>query len=457
MTKNITEGKTFSTLFKFTLPLVVSSLISSTYSIVDFIIAGVIIGSDALSMVGASASLINFISAFYYGVSISIQVRCGSLYGAKEYKKLTVSFKSTLYATMFIMLVVGLLTTIFATPLMHLLKVDPLIFDGTKLYFIIIMLLTPLSVFNLLVSRLIQSIGESKIILVASTLSGLLNVVLNIIFTAVFHMGVLGLALATVISVISAIPLYLYKMAKIYKELGGNMKPEIDFKELKNVYVYSVPSSLQQATLYLAEVFTQPFVNTIGKAATAGYSIALRVHQILNSTLHGVSYANASYTSQVYGTKEYEKFSKGLFTSFLIQIIIIVIPSLLLVLFPNEIMGVFLKDNDTSVLEYAIPYIKYTLPFILFFAFSSLTHSFFRSCYAANLVIVQTVIGAASRILFILILPETNDLLNIYLSLSFSWVMEALFALIIYLTKAYYTKEVKENIKLQKNEVQNGL
>lgn len=439
--KDLTKGKTFKVILVFTIPLVLSGLMTQTYNLIDLIVAGKCIGSDALSATGCTTTLIQFLSSLFWGLGVSVATLSGEYYGEKNYKNIVKLIKTTFVSIFVLMFILCLTCILFATPILTLLEVDPLIFDSAKSYFQIFMVALFIQAISYQATCVIQSLGNSKFPLLITAISGLSNLVLNIIFVMVFNLGVNGLAYATVISSLIALIANMIKIKKTIIELGGNLKFEYSISTLKTTLKLAVPCILQQCSLYLSSIAVQPYINGLGKDVSAGYSIAMNINLLINAIYHSFSRAVASYVSQSKGAGKYENFAKGIKIGIVQQIMLMTPLVLICFLLPEEICGIFMKDNDIACLPYATQFITVCIPFIIFVAFGNLMHSFYKAVEATKSVLLSTFLFTVARIILTYTLPNTKYIFSVYLALSLAWVIEAIIMIIIYLLGKWKSKE----------------
>lgn len=151
----------------------------------------------------------------------------------------------------------------------------------------------------------------------------------------------------------------------------------------------------------------------------------MNVNVLLNAVYHSISRAVATYASQSKGSKQYSNYKKGIYIG-IVQQLILTLPLLIIcIIFKDKIFLIFMKDNDTTCLPYAIQYIDLCIPFVIFCALGNLMHSFYKSVGAVITVLITTIIFTITRITLSYTLPNTNLISNIYLALSIAWVVEA--------------------------------
>lgn len=442
--KDLTKGNTFKVLLIFSIPLILSGLLSQTYNLFDLMIAGKFVGDNALSAIGCSTTFIQFVSSLFWGFGVATATITGELYGEKNYRRIVTIIKTILTLNSIVMFIVCAFSIIYAKQILVILKVDQIVFDDALTYFITYFIALFIQSIYYQIVCVLQSLGNSRYPMLMTLGTSVVNIGLNLLFVLVFKLGVFGLALATLVSSLIGFILGGVKILKTIKELGGNYKFEFDNVELKKFLVIAIPCVLQQSALYLSSVVVQPVINGLGKDVSAGYSVAMNLNLLINAVYHSVSRSVATYTSQSKGAKLYKNFSKGIHIGIILQIIFCAPIVSLIALFPNEISSIFLNTKDSACLPYAVQFVPLCLPFIIFVAYGNLMHSFYKSIEAVKTVLFSTSIFTIARILLTYYIPNNSYIFSVYLGLSLAWVIEAIVLTVIYFSKIWKSKAQKE-------------
>lgn len=435
--KELTKGKPFKTILIFAIPLILANILSQTYNLVDLIIAGKVIGEDALSATGCSSTFIQFISSIFWGFGVALSTIVGIYFGQKNQKKIVLAIKTSLIFITIVMFFICLFCFLFSKQILILLGVDKQIFTDSNSYFKLFMIALFFQSLTYQMTCILQSIGNSKYPLLLTAISGLSNLILNILFVIVIPFGVKGLAYATIISSLIAFIFLTTKIRKTIFEFNGKFNFEFSKEILFEILHLAFPCILQQCSLYISSVVVQPLINKMGKTVSAGFSIAMNINLLFNAIYHGISRAVATYTSQSKGAKLYKNYSKGIKIGIIQQIILVTPLLILCFIFPDFIVSIFLKNNDKSCIEYAKQYIYVCLPFVFFVAYGNLMHSFYKSVEATKSVLLSTTIFSISRIILSYVIPNKDLIFSIYLALSLAWVIESIVLTIIYFSKLW--------------------
>ena len=196
----MTEGVIWKQLVIFSIPLLIGNLFQQLYNTVDSIVVGQFIGSEALAAVGSSTPLINLIIGMFMGIAVGSGVIISQYYGAKSEDKMGWAVHTSIALSIIGGILLSVVGIVFSPSILRLMKTPPEVLDTSVLYFRIYFLG---SLFNLLYNMgagILQAVGDSRRPLIFLCISSVTNIVLDLLFVAGFHMGVDGVAWATIIS-----------------------------------------------------------------------------------------------------------------------------------------------------------------------------------------------------------------------------------------------------------------
>lgn len=442
---DLTTGNIYKKFLLFGLPMVFSGLLSQAYGIVDTMIAGRYLGDNGLAAVGATSQVVSLISSVFWGFNSGFAIYIACLFGSREFSKLRKDIYSVTFVLAIIEIAISVAAVIFSDGILNLIKVAPEIRNDAKIYFCIYILgITPIT-FNNTFSKLMNSLGVSGYPFYMSLIAGIMNIIGNTLSVTVFRFGVAGIALSSVLASIAVDVCYILKLNGCFKEMGVfGEKISLKFKTFVFVLKFTLPSCLQQISMYIASVTMAPIINAIGSEATAGYSIAMRIYDINAGVYQNSSSTVSNYGAQCAGAKKYDKIRKGLFVG-LFQGLLFVLPFIVVsVVFAEKINAIFFPNGFSGpALDYAITFSKYFLPFILFNLINNLFHSFFRGIGTMRLLLISTVVGSVFRIFFGIILGKAYGMNGVYIGWVISWIGEAVYMFIIYMLKFSSTEKIK--------------
>lgn len=444
--KDLTKGNIYKNFILFAIPLVLSGLLSQAYNIIDTIIAGKFLGSNGIAAIGATGAFMDFTAGIYWGFAAGFAIYIARLFGAKDYENMRTSIYSNCFIMLVSMLALCIVMCLLVDPIFKFLQVDEAIYDDAATYFRIYILGLTFITFNNTGVHISNSLGMSSFPLKMSILSTVLNISGNIFSVTVLNAGVAGIAFSSVIAGVIVDICYIIKIQGCFSQLNlKKCKKYIDLKSVKRTLSYSLPTTLQQMTMYLASLIVSPFVNGISSSATAAYTVVLKIYSINSNIYQNSTRCLSSYTAQCIGAQKFNQLKKGVKVGFL-QANLFVLPILAVcVVFARKICMMFFPAGYTGEgLEFAVIFVRFYLPLILFNLVNNLFHGFYRGVAAMGLLITVTMVGALSRVLLSIALSPILGISGIYAALALSWVIEAVITVILYFSGSWKKRLIRD-------------
>lgn len=361
MTKDMITGKPGRSLFLFALPMVLGNLFQQLYNIVDSIVVGQFVGTDALAAVGASSSITFLFIAVATGMSIGASVVISQYFGAGLLKKM----KSAIYTIILSMLILSIVLTIVGvlgneTLLKYMNSPQNIRADAAIFLHIYLCGLPFLFLYNIL-TAIFNALGDSKTPLVLLIFSSFVNIGLDFLFVPYFHWGVAGVAIATFIAqAISAILCYFCLVQKLKTlEIPKGDASFFDFSVLRTIFRIAVPSTMQQSIVSIGLLLVQALVNQYGSDVVAGYVAATKIDLIAIMPMVNVGSAMSTFVAQNLGAGKPERIKRGYHAALMINVGIALTVSVILLLFGRSLVGVFLNKNSSpKVIQIGVEYLK---------------------------------------------------------------------------------------------------
>ena len=309
---NLTEGTIWKQIVLFAFPLMCSNLFQQLYNTADTMVVGRFVGSTALAAVGSTGSVTGLLVGFFIGMGTGSGVVISQYYGAKDYENLHKSVHTALALAIVFGIVLGILGVVLSPTLLRWMGTPDDVMDQAGLI--------SLTVYNI-GAGIMRAIGDSKRPLYYLVISGVTNVVLNVLFVVVFHMGVAGVSVATICSQVLSSVLVLRNLSKAV----GPYK--VDFKQIRfhkdiffKIAKIGLPAGVQSMVISLSNVVIQSKVNAFGSAAMAGHSAASRVDAFVYMPMNAISLATTTFAAQNLGARKMDRVKKGTRTSILLGI-----------------------------------------------------------------------------------------------------------------------------------------
>ena len=359
---DMTQGTIWKQLIYFAFPLLIGNLFQQLYNTVDSVVVGNFVSTEALAAVGSVTPIINMLVGFFSGLATGAGVVISQFFGAKNGQMLHKAVHTTLLMTVGL----GVIFTfigIFMTPLMlNLMSTPADVFDGAapylRIYFGGVL---GLMLYNM-VSGILRAVGDSKRPLYFLILSSLLNVVLDLAFVLIFHWGIAGVAIATIIAQFISAFLLLVVLARSdedYKLVLRDLK--MDTEILKRIVRIGLPAGLQMAVTSFSNVFVQSYINRFGSACMAGWTSYSKIDQFVLLPMQSLSLSATTFVGQNLGAGNLSRAKKGTRVSMAISVAITAVLTVLLIAFSSQLLMLF--NQDENVLYYGNIFIRYLAPF----------------------------------------------------------------------------------------------
>ena len=356
----------FQALFIFALPIIIGNLFQQTYTMADSAIVGRFVSEQALAAVGASYSLTNIFICVAIGGGMGASVIVSQYFGAQKYDRMKTAIYTASLAFLGLSLLLGVFGLFCSREIMVLLNTPAdclsMASEYLRIYFLGLPFLFMYNVF----SAMFNALGKSRIPLGFLIFSSLFNIVLDYLLVAGAHMGVSGVAWATLIAqgisavlsmlvllrILGKISLPADSMEDSYR--AGAMTtipvkpPVFDGKELVSMTRIAIPSILQQSTVSIGMMLVQSVVNSFGSTALAGFSAAMRIESICVVPMSGIGNAVSSYTAQNLGAGKTDRVVKGYHAAVRMVIFCAVILCISMECFHHPLIAFFLGADGAA-------------------------------------------------------------------------------------------------------------
>lgn len=375
MKKNNTDmltGSPLKSVIRFALPIMASSMLQYNYSLVDNIIVGRYVSSDALAAVGSVGPIGSFIVGAALGLTSGFSIPVAHAYGERNKEKLSHYAGNSISLAFLLGLILVVTSHILSEPLLRLIGTPEEIIGLSSAYVNILYYGIPFQMLSNNFTAISRSVGESKKPLYFFCVSVVTNFFLDLLFVKTFGWGVEGAAAATLISHMVACTLNGIYILKFNKEVQITRK---DLKIEKNASVrqikLGIPVSLQFTVTSIGSMCLQSVVNSFGTSVIAGFTAAGRVEQLTNIPMSGLGVANQTFVGQNYGAKNYKRILSSVKKIFLLDICISVAMSIILYTIGEPVVSLFMTEESPEIMAAANRYILaiaqcYSLVAILF-------------------------------------------------------------------------------------------
>ena len=433
-TMDMCNGPLLKKIILFAIPLMLSGVLQLLFNAADVIVVGRFTGNEALAAVGSTSSLINLLINLFVGVSVGANVLLGKHIGARDEENAS----KTVHTAVTFALVVGI-AMIFvgfflSRPLLELMGTPEDVINLSVLYMRIYFVGMPAFMFYNFGAALLRAVGDTKRPLYFLTLAGIINVIFNLIFVIVFHMGVAGVALATIISEgISAFLVFLCLK-------GADGVLHLDHRSLsfhKDVAIQmmkiGLPAGLQGCIFSVSNVLIQSSVNSFGSIAMAGNTASANLEGFVYNAMNSLYQTSLSFTSQNMGAKKYKRVDKILIECLVIFMIVGIVMGGGAYLIGTSLLSIY--SSDPQVISYGLLRMSLIcVPYFLCGMMDVFVGSLRGMGYSVMPMLVSLTGACLFRIIWIFTIFATNrSLLVLYFSYPVSWALTATAHFICYM------------------------
>lgn len=418
------NGSIMDKLISFSLPLMVSGILQLAFNAVDIIVVGRFSGSQALAAVGSTTALINVFTNLFIGISLGANVLAARFYAAGKNREMSETVHTSITLALvsgIAMAVIGVLLAKWALDIMG--TPDDVIGQST-LYMRIYFLGMPFFMLYNYGAAILRAVGDTKRPLLFLIISGIANAMLNMTLVILFHMGVAGVAIGTIISQLISCVLVLtclYRSEGSYQLRFSRLR--INGAYMEQIFQVGVPAGIQSTVINLSNALLQSSVNSFGSIAMAGYTAANNMLGFLYMSVNSITQACMSFTSQNYGVGKLKRMDKVLRDCAVLSISIAAVLGGLAYVFGPKILTVY--TSDPKVISCGMEILAYTSITYFLCGIMDLFPGALRGMGYSAVPMVLSVIGTVgTRIVWVFgIFPRHRSLSVLFVSYPVSWII----------------------------------
>ena len=428
------NGTLLDKLISFAFPLMLSGILQLMFNAVDIIVVGNFSGSQALAAVGSTTSLINLFINLFIGISLGANVLAARYYAAGKDKEMSETVHSAMALALIsgvVMLFVGL---IFARGALELMDTPDDVIDQSTLYMRIYFLGMPFFMMYNYGAAILRAVGDTKRPLLFLVIAGIVNAGLNMFLVIVFHLGVAGVAISTVISqMISCVLVIicLYRTQSSYQLRFSKLK--LRWEYIKQICKVGIPAGVQSMVINFSNVLLQSSVNSFGSIAMAGYTAANNIFGFLFASINSVTQACMSFTSQNYSVGKYKRMTKVLFECIGLSMAVSLTLGCSAYFFGNKILWIY--TDNAAVVKAGMEVLTYSTVTYFLCGIMDLFPGALRGMGYSTVPMILSVVGTVgTRLVWIYgVFPKHRSLDVLFISYPASWFITIVFQVICYI------------------------
>ena len=416
------NGSIMNKLISFSIPLMISGILQLAFNAVDIVVVGRFSGSESLAAVGSTTALINVFTNLFIGISLGANVLAARFYAAGREKEMSETVHTAITFAIISGVVMALVGLFFSRGALELMGTPDNVINLSTLYMKIYFLGMPFFMLYNYGAAILRAVGDTKRPLLFLIVAGVINACLNLLLVIAFHLGVAGVAIATVTAQFVSCVLVLrclYKSDSSYQLRFSKLM--IKKVYLGQIFQVGIPAGIQSTVINFSNVLLQSSVNSFGSVAMAGYTAANNIFGFLYASINAVTQACMSFTSQNYGVRKFKRMDKVLANCAILSIIVSVVIGGGSYLLGHPILGIYTKQEDVIQCGMEILSIS-TIPYFLCGLMDMIPGSMRGVGYSAVPMILSIIGTVGTRLVWIYgVFPEHRSLYVLFMSYPVSW------------------------------------
>ena len=353
------NGSIMNKLISFSIPLMISGILQLAFNAVDIVVVGRFSGSESLAAVGSTTALINVFTNLFIGISLGANVLAARFYAAGREKEMSETVHTAITFAIISGVVMALVGLFFSRGALELMGTPDNVINLSTLYMKIYFLGMPFFMLYNYGAAILRAVGDTKRPLLFLIVAGVINACLNLLLVIAFHLGVAGVAIATVTAQFVSCVLVLrclYKSDSSYQLRFSKLM--IKKVYLGQIFQVGIPAGIQSTVINFSNVLLQSSVNSFGSVAMAGYTAANNIFGFLYASINAVTQACMSFTSQNYGVGKWKRMDRVLVDCLILSTTIALILGGGAYLFGPELLKIY--TDDPQVISCGMEILLYT-------------------------------------------------------------------------------------------------
>ena len=418
MQQDLTQGSIRAGLIRFSLPLIAGNLLQQLYNVADTLIVGRFLGNVALAAVGSAFSLMILLTSLILGLCMGSGVVFSQLYGEGNMEKLKTAMTNAFCLIAALSLLLMALSYALLNAFISLLRVPQEAVPDITSYLLVIFAGIFFTVLYNFFAAVLRSVGNSFAPLLFLLLSTVVNIALDLLFVIVFHWGVSGAALATVIAQgLSAAGIVLYFALRLPALRPSRSTFRLDRPLLGRIASVSVLTSVQQSIMNFGILLVQSLVNSFGIATMAAFAAGVKIDSFAYSPAQDF----ATFVAQNTGAGKPDRVKQGIREAALLSLSFCAVVSALIFVFARPLLTLFIDPGETEILDIGVHYLRVEGVFYVGIGLLFLLYAIYRGLEQAGMSVVLTVISLGLRVVLAYAFAPHFGVTAIWLAIPIGW------------------------------------
>ena len=439
---DMTQGSPTRLIVSFSLPLLVGNIFQQLYNMVDSVVVGNYVGSAALTAVGTGFPIIFLMASLFIGFAMGATVMIAQYIGAGDRESVGRTVETVYSALMLIIVPLSLLGVLLSAPLLRLIRVPAEAYDQAWIYCVIVFIGGIGALGYNVNTGIMQGLGDSKTPLLFLVIACCINIALDLLFVLVFHMGVAGVALATIIAQACSWVFGIFFINRKYPFIRIRIfQVKIDRLLLRQVVRLGVPSAIQQCQFSVAILIMQALINGFGNDFAAGFTAANKIDSFAFMPIQSFSTATTTYVGQNMGAGRLDRVKSGTRRALVLSTLVCIAITAVVVPLRRPLLMLF--NQESAVVAAGEAYLLRVLTPMFILAIMFILSSVLRGAGATVVPMVASVIALwAARVPAAYLLAALFGPEELYWSYSIGWAIGLVICLVVYLRGKWKDKGV---------------
>lgn len=446
ITYDMTQGSPAKLIFKFSIPMLIGNLFQQFYNMVDLMVVGKFVGDDALGAVGSTGSLNFLFFSLCFGLSAGIGIIVAQYYGAKDKEHVMRTIANAFYVLAMGAFIMSVLGVCFSRQILTFLNTPEKIMNDAVVYMKVTCSgIIAVACYNGIAS-ILRALGDSRTPLYFLIISSIINIALDLTFVIVFHLGVFGVALATILAQgISAIGciIYAYKKVEYFRIPKQYYIP--NRRLMVKTFRIGLPVALQNSMIAISCVALQRVTNSFGENVVSAYTAANRFEQLIHQPFNSLGAAISTYAGQNMGAGKIDRVKTGYHRA----VVFCAIYSMVMIPvshFGGEVI-VSMFANRPEVISIGAHALKITSWFYFFLGLIYVTRGMLNGAGDTIYSMINGIVEVVGRVGFAkpLTMVPTIGVWGIWFTTGFTWTITGIISVIRYRTGKWKRKSIVKN------------
>lgn len=423
-------------LLLFAFPMILGNLFQQFYNIMDSVIVGRFVGEEALASVGASYAITNVFIAIAIGGGVGSAVVVSQFLGAKQYGNMKTAISTTLLNFLAVSIILGCLGFALNDQILKWMNTPGNVFADASVYLSIYFIGLPFLFMYNVQAAVFNSLGDSRTPLYLLVFSSILNIILDLVFVVVFHRGVAGVAIATLIAQsLSAAISFLILIRRLKNYESTEDFQFYDWSMMVNMMKVALPSILQQSIVHIGMLLVQSVVNGFGSSVMAGFAAGTRIESICIVPMLAIGNAMSTFTAQNMGAGKPDRVKQGYRYCYWMVGGFAVLICIIIQIGGNLFVSGFLNpDSGRIAFETGMNYVNFISFFYVFIGLKSTTDGLLRGAGDVVVFTIANLVNLAIRVSVAFLLAPVWGIQAVWFAVPLGWAANYIISFFRYLT-----------------------